>query len=257
MRQTSVSADTFARGPVDWEQEGLLLAVSTEHDQQDSIIVVPDRGYLNPGELGTKSRIDRIDRNPRGICGLLDVITMWSHARVRDTIGAIRRYNILRLLHRTLYGVVSDFRWTDIEQQSDRIRSIPGCVGHLRNGLNMPVRPGAGELARDMANAYKFLDRFPPRDRAEYMSYYLEKSWNCDYPKWLAEFLMRLASSPESIKSWVKGPDMLQYGIESALRMSYLLRVARMFVIAIHKVFAVETHRFSDVPIYAGWNWDY
>jgi hypothetical protein len=131
------------------------------------------------------------------------------------------------------------------------------CVRSLRDGLNMPFKVGAEQFARDMAHAYKFLDRLSPQDRAEYMSYYLEKIWKCDYHIWLAEFIMRLASSPESIRSWVKGNDVLQYGMESVLHMPYLLRVARMFVIAIHKGFAVKSRRISDVPIYAGWNWDY
>jgi len=257
MRKTSLPARDFAEGPVKWEQEGLLLAVSTEYHQRDGIIVVPNKGYLSPGELRAKSRIDKIERNPTDICSLLEVIAMWSDARIRDTIGAIQRYNILKLLHRTLYGVVSDFRWTDVEKKAARIENTHECVKNLRDGLNMPFKAGAEEFARNMASAYKFLDRFSPQDRAEYMSYYLETIWNCDYHIWLAEFIMRLASSPESIRSWVKATDMLQYGMESVLRMPYLLRVARMFVIAIHKVFAAKSRRLSDVPIYAGWDWDY
>jgi hypothetical protein len=249
--------NSFASGPIEWRQEGLLLAVSKEHGQQDSIIVVPNKAHFRPGELRTRSKIDRIDRNPPGICGFLDVITMWSNARIRDTIGAIRRHDILRLLHRRLYGVVSGFHWTDRERQSDRMENIQDCVRHLRDDLNMPMRTGAEQFAREMAVAYKFLDRFSPQDRAEYMSYYLETIWNCNYPIWLAEFIMRLASSPESIRSWVKGADMLRYGMESVLRMPYLLRVARMFVIAVHRVSAIKSRRLSDVPIYAGWNWDY
>lgn len=174
-----------------------------------------------------------------------------------ELVGHLQRHNILKLLHRTLYGVVSGFRWIDIERQSDHMENIQDCVRHLRNGLNMPMRTETEQFARRMASAYKFLDRFSPQDRAEYMSYYLETIWNCDYHIWLAEFIMRLASSPESIRSWVKATDMLQYGMESVLRMPYLLRVARMFVIAIHKVFAAKSRRLSDVPIYAGWDWDY
>ena len=257
MRRTALSVSDFADGPVEWGQEGLLLAVSTEYDQRDSIIVVPNKGYLDPSELKTRSRIDKIDRNFTSICSLLRIIAMWSDARVSDTIGAIRRYNVLKLLHRTLYGVVSGFSWTDVERQVDRIEDTHECVRSLRDGLNMPFKARAERFARDMASAYKFLDRYSPRDRAEYMSYYLETIWNFDYPIWLAEFIMRLASSPESIRSWAKATDMLQYGMERVLRMPYLLRVARMFVIAIHRVFAAKSHRLSDVPIYAGWDWDY
>lgn len=257
IRENSLSAGDFLKGPIKWGQEGLLLAESTEYHQKDSIIVVPSKGYLRPSDLRINSQIDKIKRNTSSIYSFLDVITMWSDARVRNTIGAIRRYNILRLLHRTLYGVVSGFDWTDVEEQVDHIEDIQECIRNLRSSLNTPFKTKVERFVSDMASAYKFLHSFSPQDRAEYMSHYLDTIWKFDYPIWLAEFIMRLASSPESIRSWVKGNDMLQYGMESVLRMPYLLKVARMFVIAIHKVLTVKSRRLSKVPIYAGWDWDY
>lgn len=232
---------------------GLYLA--RQHNSTAAVIVLPRIQSL--ADLGANMQIDGPTGSTEAVIDAIEVGQLWASARTSgDILSLSKRRRVLRTVVRHIFRLVGGERWAAAEQKaecgvdrdfSDLRRTVSRRPD--RSGIAAVLALEAADLAEaklqarvsrlaDLASNFRLLTSdVPGKDSA-------------GSHRWLAEFALRLASSPKDVAAWA-GPQ-FRLATANLMKVPTLARAARFLVIA------TDHHLESQVgpdEVYAGWEW--
>ena len=229
-------------------EEPALLRAQCGKDQ-DLVVLVPKGSGL---DLGSSVHVTVPTPAVREIDRLLRTLELWSSARLPgSTLAAVCRYTAIKEFHSALTQSLCGRGWLDRERAADDEAETKEYTTFLREAAGMP--PEGRDFLRVMKSECHLLALDSPTERSWHVAFYLEHVWHFSEPRWLAEFALRLASSPESIRSWAGGK--LSAGLKQVGKHPYILRTCRLVVLGVDKVLGGRQESLYRVPIYGGWDW--
>lgn len=200
-------------------------------------------------------------RTPATLDGLLACLEQWAMAdRVGiGGAGRILRRHVLREGARAVAATCGP-NWVRAENaasQSGR-SGIDEFASHIPARSSPPTwrrdLPTAPALARAdlrtrvsrLATLGQALGALPPRQAVAQR----RRDRGPDHPRWLAEFVLRLASAPHTVRAWAG--DYTHDGLGHVLDHPHLLRAARYIVIASA---SGTDDSDEDLTLYPSWSW--
>jgi hypothetical protein len=208
-------------------------------------------------ELSVDPQVESRPRTADGVIDLLSHIEHWSDARQPgDFLSRRWQKQVLTALVQQLFGLIGGRNWEHAEQnlltQKDQ-----QALEYLKRFVSETLeKSGLGE---ELFNESAKLMDVPLPNRVD-LFYAIIDSFvrpqgigtsDADASRWLCEFALHLASSPESIAKW-SGPR-LQAGVQSILHNAVVGRAARFLVLAIDLLHASDSVEAG--LLYTGWEW--
>jgi hypothetical protein len=220
-----------AESCVRWAAGGLVTA---EAATVTASIVLPPvvRDFADLGVVNVL-RLSGGSKSPAEVRRLIDLANKWATASVpANPFAWAGRVNVERAIIRQLAGLIGGQRWASLEQRVER-DSESIRTSDLENALGN--EPYQRTLARDLLGGLHRLVPLSPEKRvqpfADLISRHARRVGVYRRDLHLAEFLLRLASSPASLATI---PEVeLKSTIDQVLTSPVLLRAARFVVIAI------------------------
>jgi hypothetical protein len=222
------------------------LAVASAGSASTSMILPPT--VRNFEDLQSTPQLSAGTRSEVGVREAIELAGRWGAARPADPFGERGRIKVLRLITSDLAGLIGGHKWAVLERRAIEEEDVGqqlllGAIG---------PKPHHRALAHDISRWTEHLASASPEERAETFATSLAaharitRSGSED-PRF-AEFVLRLASAPDSLRGW--DPRELSVQIERALRAPFIIRAARCLVLA------VESRTADDVPAtFEGWAW--
>jgi hypothetical protein len=253
------SVTSSDEGPqVDCSVPAMLLAKADGIAQGLVVVPMPKEGF-QLGKLSIRSEVIPPKRELNDIIAFIELIEMWSRAQLQGrTLAAFHRCNVLHALHQSLFASLCGERWGKCELAAEvsRLDSRPfeHFAERLSEGLDY-----FGSTARLSAtlrlDAGEFLD-LAPEERVEHLVPFFRPLIPDAGLNSLIEFGFRLASSPESIRTWADG----RFGhlLLRTLGNRALLKACRFVVLATNQTAALGGSMvpMSQFPLYEGWKWE-
>ncbi len=232
---------------------GLFLA---RRDGAEAAHLAVPRTFRSLGDLGTTPRITPSARSVEAVCGALEHARHWQTARSSgDILSSHRRRNVLVALAHHVLAQLGGDQWARSESTLTGgavadLTPLKHAVANRRDqagiaaaiGLEIAALANADVSARvarlaEIAESFGVL-RPAARDQG-------------NSPSWLAEFALRIASSPGEVAEWAG--DRLRPTIQELLQETPVLaRAARYMVIATDRY---RHSRTAPGELYAGWGW--
>lgn len=239
-------ADLGERAVLRSRAGGLALAQGGE--TRAAAILPPTVRDFN--DLRVEPRLQSAPRSVEAVRALIALAELWGSAsRPADPFAEHARFKVLRALTRHIAALIGGGRWSAIERRvGDEDRPFDQAALEAAVGERSHQRA----LARDVARWVKLLSSAPLSERVTSLATALalharSDAYRSEDPRF-AEFLLRLASAPESLADWP------EHEIESDLRRvldaPMLLRAARLLVLAIDARVTSSTS-----SSFAGWPW--
>ncbi|MCA9641098.1 MAG: hypothetical protein KC492_10400, partial [Myxococcales bacterium] len=239
------------------------LYTATLGEFKATIIVPPVVRAL--GDLRCEPRFNSTQSTPESVGKLLNLAQLWGEARLSgDPISGSRRGVVLRALAAHIQSLVAGRTWA---RQELRLRDERGLLD-----LSRQVSAGGwrgSHFSEALMREYGELAEQAPSKRVGRLAWLAEdfgitpprvaqgeliegdaQAVGPDCAAWLAEFSLRIASSPMTLAAWAK--DDTDAGIRTLLEVPTLLRAARFLVLAVELC-----RKPTQAPgeIYAGWGW--
>jgi hypothetical protein len=203
------------------ESGGLYRAHTDKYEC--AIIVAPVRKLQ---ELKSNSQVRHGPRSAKTLEDLLVLIQLWSQARDTGLFSAARRQSVIVALQQEIFATISvgtgkpgpasrsnltaqvthDCVSFASLQTKDRVERF---ISAVQNTLHLQV---VGHTAAGTP---------------------LRSEYEPDYPNWLCEFALRLASSPQTVQGWA-GTN-LRRGLQRLIETPDLARAAWLLVLAIDR----------------------
>lgn len=231
------------------------LYVARREDFATAVIGAP-RTIRDLVNLGGTPEIEGRERTVDAVLGAVESAAVWGSARSSgDILSLYKRGTVLQALSGHILLLVGGERWARAEQ------AVAGGGDRDLSGLKRAVsdrRDQAG-IAAALALEMAHLASAEPQARVARLaelavSFRLLESGESDEaiqnPIWLAEFALRLASSPKDADAWAG--TLLRSAVVRLMEGPVLARAARFMVIA------MDRHLQSRVgpgELYAGWRW--
>jgi hypothetical protein len=239
-------ADLGARAVLRSRAGGLALAEAG--DARAAAILPPTVHDFK--DLRVEPRLQPAPRSVEGVLALIDLAELWGSAsRPADPFAEHARFKVLRALSRHIAALIGGGRWSAIERRAgDEDRPFDQAALEAAVGERSQQRA----LARDVARWVEPLSKAPLSERVASLATALALharsfAYRSEDPRF-AEFLLRLASAPESLADWPESE--IESDVRRVLDAPVLLRAARLLVLAIDA--RVTTGAPSS---FAGWPW--
>jgi len=220
------------------------LAVALIGETSASMILPPTVRHL--GDFQPAPRLSSGHASLEGISRWIELAGRWGHAsRSFDVFGEYGRIKVMRMLTADLAGLIGGHQWAALERRVVEKEDVSEevmlrAVGH---------KPHQRAVAHDISRWTEHLVAASPEERAESLAQSLAAHARFrSEDQRFAEFLLRLASAPESLCGLdpVERSDQLQ----RVLRAPFLIRAARCLVLAI------AARADDEMPAtFGGWTW--
>ena len=218
-------------------------------------------------------------RSAQDLLKVLDVLDLWANARIAGAITLLAmRAQVLTALLERLFGLFGGGRWAEAERVvaaakvSGQLRALNQAIATKREevGLFEEISKAADDLSgastsERIENLAHLASRFLPstpvarRDRQTGPIQRRRSSASIqpvsDGPgdiKWLAEFALRLASRPGSVKAWA-GEDLGTAVTRLMTDVPGLARAARFMVLTIKET--RDPSVIGSSYLFEGWDW--
>ncbi|MCZ2152955.1 MAG: hypothetical protein LC114_03470 [Bryobacterales bacterium] len=245
---TTLPAQQFTT-PVLTPPSGLFVARNQK--TETGVIVPPGLVLKGLSGLGVSPQLRRRRPLPQDIEELVDVYRRWATARL------VRHPLCFSYRNRILATIESDI--CDLFYQESKI--VGGAATEtrperIRNSIYEPkVRFLLPTLRAEILD-------LRPSSRGDYLARKLFPLLSCSTTtipspdpvngrRWIAEFVLRLASAPETLAQWAT--DHLGQGLLFVLKHNSLIRVARYVVLS--GDVAAGAKPLSAGPLHHGWEW--
>ncbi len=259
---TTVPAGAEQRAP-----RGGALYVATLGTFHAAVVVPPVVTGL--ADLGCEPQIDLAQRSPESLDKLLRCAELWAHARLPgDPIAPIFRLKVLHALTESTSGLIAGQNWMGVER-THAPEQLARCIGKTQREKAFGVRlqderqslAGLATAARirkfaALAEQFEIVDGHQETEAVLLGSasgvpvLCRPRPAGPEHPTWLAEFALRVASSPSTLRGWAG--EHFDAGIKKILESAALVRAARFLVLAVahHR-----EPRAASGELYAGWRW--
>jgi hypothetical protein len=229
-----------------WRAGGLALARA---GQARAAAILPPT-VRDLGDLRLEPRLRPATRSLRGVLALIELAELWGSAsRPADPFAEHARFKVLRKLTTDVAALIGGLHWRAIER---RFGAEERPLDQAALEAAVGGRPHQRALARDVARWVEPLGSAPLAERVASFATALalharSDAYRSEDPRF-AEFLLRLASAPESLADW---PDSeIESDVQRVFDAPMLLRAARLLVLAI------EARVTTSTPSsFAGWSW--
>ena len=253
-----IAAEEAVRG-IDRGAGGVLTAHGGLHEA--SVLVAPLLDHGDLSVLRPNCVFGDVGRTPASLEHSLSLLERWATA-IRLGSGNAGRYLRRHVLREAARAIVSSTspKWGEAERRiaDGRQSGIELLVAEIPAGGSprnwRRKLPTVSEIAQAsiqrrisyLCSLGLALDALPERPREAVR----RRDMGPEHPKWLAEFALRLASAPHTVRSWSEGD--LRRGLAYLLGHPHLLRTARYFVLATGSD-AAESE--ADLILYPSWQW--
>ena len=234
------------RSVLRWRTGGLALA---QAGQARAAAILPPTVH-DLGDLRLEPRLRPAARSLHGVLALIELAELWGSAsRPADPFAEHARFKVLRKITTDIAALIGGQRWHAIERRYGG-EERPFDQAALEAAVG--ERPHQRALARDVARWVEPLSSAPLAERVASVATALalharSDAYRSEDPRF-AEFLLRLASAPESLAEWPEAE--IESDVQRVLDAPMLLRAARLLVLAIDA--RVTTSAPSS---FAGWSW--
>jgi len=208
------------------------------------------RGLVDLQRMSVPPRFLTRSRTLEALRAWISTTAAWAQAEVPgNPFAAAGRDRVVRAFPQAIAGVIGGGWWEQAEARVEEDQSIervqldaalarPGEHSGFRLDLKQLVNSSptlsTPERVREFAELSRAVLHSEPVDR-----------------RWLAEFVLRLASSPGTLDTWA-GADDIEQALTIALEVPFILRAARYLVLATHYASAAPDSLLS----YRGWSWE-
>ena len=223
------------------------LAIASAGTISTAMILPPTVRHL--GDFQPVPRLRPGRASLEGISHRIELAKKWGAAsRSSNPFGEFGRVKVLRSITADMAGLIGGHQWFALERRTAEkedvseevlLRAI-GSKGHQR------------AVAHDVSRWTERLVSEPPQERAE--SFAVSLAAHARIPRYrsedprFAEFLLRLASAPDSLCGW--DSEELSIQVQRVLQAPFLIRAARCLVLAI------EARTSDGLPAtFEGWAW--
>jgi len=201
-------------------------------------------------DLQLEPHLAPVTRSLQGVVALIDCAELWGTAsRPADPFAERGRVKVLKTITGQIAALIGGQRWRELER---RIAADERPVGQPALEAAVGERPHQRALTRDVARWVEPLSSASLADRVTALATALavharHDAYRSKDPRF-AEFLLRLASAPESLSNWPNSE--IESDVERVLDAPMLIRAARLLVLAI------EARVTTSVPAtFGGWAW--
>ncbi len=231
--------------------DGLYIA---EWDDQWQAVIVSQGHSLR--DLGADPVLHYGTRSKGRVREILSRIEVWRRADLRGDLSALtRRNSVVKALLGGLVDAVGSPGWGNAEEALIRFGDSK-AVERLERAV---VSSNSDDLYRLLSEACRKYDGNSRQIRrvciAWLTSVFGRRSARPDAPQppqWIAEFTLRLASAPCSIRGWA-GPD-FDFGLDVLFGRPELLRAARFAVLIADRELTPQP--LNPAVLYTGWGWE-
>jgi len=199
--------------------------------------------------MGSHPRFANRSRTVETLRSWIRTISMWDTADVPgNPFAAAGRDRVLRGFHQRIAGLVGGGWWEDAERRVEEAQSVESV--QLDAALARP-----GEHSTFRLDLKQLVRRTPESSIPARIHDFAELSDTVAYAtsadrRWLAEFMLRLASSPGSLQAWAESD--VEQALQSVLELPLIFRAARYLILATHYGNADA----DSPPPYRGWSWE-
>lgn len=181
----------------------------------------------------------------------MSIAHLWQAAELPgDLFARVPRDSVLRAITVAMCSLIGGPRWARREFEVENEQA--NALGDLQNALGNAEWQRV--IAKEVVRSAPGYSGLPLDDRVgefadvvrRTMPYESRGSVESD---WLAEYLLRLASSPGSVAEW--SGERCRVGVDIALQASLMFRAARYIVILVH----LDTPAGAGASPYRGWHW--
>lgn len=233
-----------------WPAGGLLRARANDFQ---ALAILPPHVHGNLSDLREALPTPEVPAGPRTasqVLSLMDLCALWATAALPgDSFAEFERRVVLRTLTAGIVSVAAGSRWSQLERRGGQNDSY--VFQDLRDGV------GIEEYQRSIAEAISrrigSWHALTPEKRADELGALLAQRAHRTHvnvdPGHVAEFLLRAASEPSSLKDWPI--EEKANVVEQIMTSPFLIRVARFVVLGIH----LDTEDDDLTSTYRGWSW--
>lgn len=249
----SVSIDLDNRLRMRNPDGGLISAA--EGGFQTSAILPPrikDGGDFS--RMRSRPQLKEVLSSDSDVLGLIAVAQAWAGTALpADPFAKARRLDVLRSFASHVGEQLGGTRWARIERRVPEILSGEDRISVSELAWAVGDPQYIQDLASEIRTGIAKLQSIAPMRRADFLGKRLASHARylkvpCPY-ELLAEFLLRLASAPNSLASW--SGDRLAALAKATIANPFLIRVARFMVIMVH----LSGHEGGS-SAYEGWTWE-
>ena len=226
-----------------------------------SVVVPPEVRTIT--DLRVDVQFQDRPRSPSAISEAISILELWCGARLPGhAFALIRRQNVVNALLCHIFNLICGERWSQAELEvrndatTESLRLLARAVSDKRHEQefvavlerecsDLAAARTSERVARVWTLAAKYL-LIP--DRHTVAPQNIELSG-----RWLIGFALRLASCPESLRSWSGGKS--RAGLQWLLEVPVLARAARFLVLAIDA--CSQPQPLSVGSLYNGWEWEW
>ena len=228
------------------------LYVAQWEDQSQAVIVGQGRSLQ---DLGANPVIHFGARAKSRVIELLNQIELWRNADLRGDLSALtRRNSVVKALLGGLVDAIGNPGWGDVERALVRFNDSQSVM-RLKQAV---ASNKDDELYRFLKRVCKEHDGNNYQIRQSCITWFVStfshrliRPDSAQPPRWIAEFALRLASTPSSIRTWADSD--FEFGLDELFRRPVLLRVAR-FAVLISDYESTPQPLTPDV-LYTVWDW--
>ena len=249
-REQALDASTYFAPDGARAADGLYVA--EWGDQSQAVIVSQLRSLRDLGAdpelvLGARSK-----RRAREILGHIEV---WRRADLRGDLSALtRRNSVVKALLGSLIDAVDSPGWGHAEKALIALGD-PEAIKKLEHAVTSGDTDDLHGLLRGVCKKYDGHSRQLRGVCVSWLAAFGSRSHKPDTsrsPQWLAEFALRLASAPGSVRGWAgSGFD---FGLDELFERPELLRAARFAVLVADRELTPQP--LDPEVLYTGWGWE-
>ena len=254
------------------QESGGMLGARTDRFSA-SIIVPPAPNSVQLADLYLVPNIERHEHSMDSVGKLVDILGLWGNASLPgDLLSVMRQRKVLRELLRELFRILCGNRWAVAESQGvekgtlDALRPLTDLVSQRREeiGLGTSLFINAEEFARASCDErvrllsslmieYQLVRLSVARERASRTPIDARNSFGSDYPEWMAEFSLRLATDPGHVAVWAG--ESVGVGLAQLLDSQTIAKTTRYLVLATDCYLQADG-KVGGLGPYDGWRWE-
>ena len=226
-----------------WDKGGLFVARGADFE---AAVVLPPLvgGWDDLERLGSSPTVRLPQRDPAGIAELITSHRLWARASLPgDPFAQVQRDNVMRSITVAICGLLGGKNWQRAE------RDGPATEQELGDALGDKPYHSDLRLALDGQLARMAESAMDERvaEFARILKVIRELRAIAGREVWVAEWVLRLASSPADAADWLG--DELSAAIKVALESPTIVRAARYVVLA------VEMEQGDSKGLFGQWGW--
>ena len=204
------------------------------------------------GDLGADPELYYGTRSKRRVRELLSHIELWRGADLRGDLSALtRRDSVVKALLASLVDAVGSPGWGPAERDLVQLHDTD-AIARLEYAVTSNETHDLYGLLRGVCTKCDGDSRLLRRVSVAWLAAAFGSQSGQSDPKWLAEFALRLASAPRSVRRWA-GSD-FDLGLDELFGRPELLRAARFAVLVADRELTPQP--LDPDILYTGWSWE-